>query len=186
MPHFKEAVLVNVLCLIAVWTTTIARPFGLNSQETQSASRLVHIVEDLGQGLGYRVVRGIRIPDQWAEGERQGWLVDHAYLTLFGKDSDNSSIGISGRIGATILTFKDRETAERVLANLKESHSKNIGFKVIRDDMKGYLVDEGNGLYAAVISGGDVLLLEDRSRLQMQTMKAIVDAVAANVLAKSN
>ena len=180
MPHFKEVLLVKVLCLIAfVWTGTIASPLDLNSQQRQSASRLIHLFEDVAQGLGYRSMRGIRIPDQWAEGERQGWLVDHAYLTLFGKDSDNSCLGITGRIGATILTFKDRETAERQVAKIKEYHSGNIGFKVIRDDMEGYLLDEGNGLYSAVISGGDVLLLEDRSRLQAQMVKAIADAVAA-------
>jgi len=47
---------------------------------------------------------------------------------------------------------------------------------VIRENPEGYLVEEGNGLYAAVISGGDVLLLEDRSRLQEQTIEAIADA----------
>src|SRR6266480_5218524 len=176
MPHLKEDLLAIMLCLTAfVWTGTIAKPLGLNSQQTQSASRLIHIVEDVAQGLGYRSMRGIRIPDQWSEGERQGWLVDHAYLTLFGKDSDNSCLGIDGRIGATILTFKDRETAERQLVKIREYHSGNIGFKVIREDPQGYLVEEANGCYAAVISGGDVLLLEDRSRLQAQTINAIAD-----------
>ena len=124
------------------------------------------------------MLRNSSIPDQWAEGEKEGWLVDHAYLTLFGKDSDNSCLAVNGRIGATILNFKDPETAERQLAKIKENHAGNIGFKVIRENPEGYLVEEGNGMFAAVISRGDVLLLEDRSRLQEQTIKAIADAVA--------
>jgi hypothetical protein len=179
MTHFKHVVLGHLLCLITfVWTGTIANPLGLNSQPPQSVSGLTHIVEDVAQGLGYRSMRGIRIPDQWAEGERQGWLVDHAYLTLFGKDSDDSCLRINGRIGATILSFKDRETIERQLAKTKENHAGNIGYRVIREDHDGYLVEEVNGLYAAVIAEGDLLLLEDRSRLQKQTIIAIADAVA--------
>jgi hypothetical protein len=178
MPHSKQ-VLVG-LCLIAFMRTgTIANSLGLSSQATQSSSRLTHIVEDVAQGFGYRSIRGIHIPDQWAEEERQGWLVDHAYLTLFGKDSDDSCLGVNGRIGATILTFKDQETAQRQLAKIREYHSGNMGFKVIREDAEGYLVEEVNGLYTAVISGSDVLLLEDRSQVQAQTIKALTDAVAA-------
>jgi hypothetical protein len=180
MPHFKHVLLGHLLCLIAfVWTGTIANPLGLNSQPSPSVSRLTHIVEDVAQGLGYRSWRGVQIHDQWMEAERQGWLIDHAYLTLFGKDSDDSCLGINGRIGATILSFKDRETAERQLAKIKEGHAGNIGFRVTRENPEGYLLEEGNGLYAAVISGGDVLLLEDRSRMQAKTIKAIADAVVA-------
>jgi len=177
MPHSKQVLLGQVLCLIAfVWTGTIANPLGLNSEPTQSASRLTQIVEDVAQGFGYRSMRGVRIPDQWAEGEKEGWLVDHAYLTLFGRDSDNSCLARNGRIEATILNFKDPETAERQLAKIKENHAGNIGFKVIREDPQGYLVEEANGCYAAVISGRCVLLLEDRSRLQEQPIEAIADA----------
>src|ERR1700730_8483968 len=179
MPRFKHVLLGNLACLIAfVWTGTIAKPLGLSSQAPQSVSRLTQIVEEVAQGLGYRSMSGIRTPDQWAEGERQGWLVDHAYLTLFDKDSDDSCLGIKGRIGATILSFKDRETIERQIAKLKENHAGNMGYRVIREDHEGYLVEEVNGFYAAVIAEGDVLLLEDRSRLQKQTIIAIADAVA--------
>jgi len=161
-----------------VWTGTIANPLRSSSQPIQSASRLAHIVEDVAQGLGYRSMRGTLIHDPWAEGEKEGWLVDHTNMTLFGKGSDNSCVSIADRIGATILAFKNAETAERHLVKIKEAHSGNIGFKVIREDHYGYLVKEGNGWYAAVIAGGDVLLLEDRTRMQAETIKAIADAVS--------
>lgn len=35
-----------------------------------------------------------------------------------------------------------------------------------------FLIQEGNGLYAAVIMGADVLLLEDRSRMQRKPIEA--------------
>jgi hypothetical protein len=95
MPHFKEVLLAMVLCLIAfVWTGTIASPLGLNSQQPQSASRLIHIVEDVAQGLGYRSMRGTRIPDQWSEGERQGWA-------LGGRDTEKRMHRFVGFIGGS-------------------------------------------------------------------------------------
>jgi hypothetical protein len=179
MQHSERIPWWRVLCLIALFGTGISgNPLYPGAKPTQSASRLTHIVEDVAQGFGYRSMRGTRIPDQWVEGETQGWLVDHSYLTLFGKDSDNSCVGINGRIGVTVLTFKSAEIAELQLTKIKDDHSGNMGFKVLREDREGYLVEEINGLYAAVIAGGDVLLLEDRSRLQMQTIKAIADGVA--------
>jgi hypothetical protein len=177
--YSKHAPLGLVPCLMAlVGTDTRANPLRLGSQPIQSNSRLTHILEDVAQVLGYRPMRGTRISNQWAEAERDGWLLDHTYMTLFGKESDNSCVGIEGRIEATVLTFKNAETAERYVAKIKEVHSRNIGFKVIRENDYGYLLKEGNGSYAAVISGGDVLLLEDRSRLQTETIKAIADAVS--------
>ena len=179
MQHFKQAFWGYMFCLIVFGGTgAIANPPSrLDTQPEQGVSRLTYILEDVAEELGYRSMRGIRIPDQWAEGEKQGWLVDHAFTTLFGKDSDNSCLSMNGRIEATILSFKDREMAERQLATIKQNHAKNIGFKVIREDHEGYLVEEGNGLYAAVISKADVLLLEDRSRMQGQTIEAMANAV---------
>jgi len=178
MQPFKH-ILVGLLLIAFMVTSTIANSSGLNSQATQSSSRLANIVYDVAERFGYRALRGIQVPDQWTEEESQGWLVDHAHLTLFGKDSDNSCLGINGRIGITILTFKDQETALRQLAKMREYHSGNMGFKVIREDAQGYFVKEVNGLYAAVISGSDVLLLEDRSRMQAEPIKAIIEAAAA-------
>jgi len=171
---FRYVFYLNVL----VWTGAIANPSPLISQLIQSTARITHNVEDVAQDLGYRSMRGTRISDEWAEAEKQGWLVDHAYLTLFGPDSDNSHLGINGRVEVTILAFKDEEISKRELAKIEAAHAGNIGFKVIREGRDGYLIEEGNGLYAAVIDGADLLLLEDRSRLQRRTIAAIADAVA--------
>jgi hypothetical protein len=167
-----------VALLIFVWQGTICNPSILITQPNQRISRITHSVKDVAKQLGYRLMPGSRVPDEWAEAERQGRLVDHAYLTLFGPDSDNSHLGIDGRIGVTILAFKSKEISAREVARIKGAHTRNIGFKLIREGRGGYLIEDVNGLYASLIDGAVVLLLEDRSRLQRKTIDAIADAVA--------
>jgi hypothetical protein len=179
MQHLKPVKVLQVLFLITLlWTGTIGNPVHQSPQPKPDASRLSHIVEDVAQALGYRSMRGTPITDQWAEGEKQGWLVDSAHITLFEKDSDDSCVGIDGRIGVTILAFKDAKMAERHIAMIKQKHSRNIGFEVIQEGRRGYLIKEVNGSYAVLLAGGDVLILEDRSRRQTKMIKAIADEVA--------
>ena len=179
MQHAQRLLFGYVFYLnVLVWTGAITNPSPSIAQPIQSTARLAHKVEDVAQDLGYRSMRGTRIPDEWVDAEKQGWLVDHAFLTLFGPDSDNSHLGINGRIGVTILAFKNEEISKREFAKIRAAHAGNIGFKVIRESREGYLIEEVNGLYAAVIDGADLLLLEDRSRLQQRTIAAIADAVA--------
>ncbi len=143
----------------------------------QDVSRLAHVVEDVARGLGYRSMRGVQIPDQWADSERRKGLVDHTYMTLFGKESDDSCLDIRGRIGVTILLFKDAETARWRLAQTKDDHVGNIGVKVIKSDDRGYLLEEVNGSYAGMIKGALVVLLEDRSSAQGPIIKTIEESV---------
>lgn len=161
-----------------VWTEVLAISPRLIAQLTQRVSHITNSVRDVAEGLGYRSIAVNRIPDKWAEASKQGEVVDYAYLTLFGPDSDNSHLGINGRIGVTILAFRNEAIAEREIAKLKALHSGNIGFKSIREGREGYLIEEVNGLYAALIDGADVLLVEDRSRMQRKTIDAITESIA--------
>jgi len=124
---------------------------------------------------------GNQIPDQWVDARQQGELDDYAYLTLFGADSDNSSTSIKGRIGVTVLAFKNEQISTRKLLELKAQHGANMGFKVISERSDGFLIEEVNGLYAAIKMGADVLLLEDRSRMQRKTIETLAESVAKNV-----
>jgi hypothetical protein len=103
--------------------------------QPQDVSLLSYVIEDGAQGLGYRLVRGVQIPDPWADGEKQKWLIDHRYITLFGKDSDDSCLDMRERIGVTILLFKDTETARWRLTQTKDDHVGNIGVKVIKSEI---------------------------------------------------
>jgi len=160
-----------------VWTEALAISSPLIAQLTQRVSHITNSVRDAAEGLGYRSVASNSIPDKWAEARQQGELIDYAYLTLFGPDSDNSHLGMNGRISVTVLAFKSEEIAKRELAKLKAQHCDNIGFKLIREGNEGLLIEEGNGLYAAVIIGADVLLLEDRSRMQRKPIEAITESI---------
>jgi hypothetical protein len=179
MRHIKWTVFSFVVYLsLFVWTEALVISSPSIAQLTQRVSRITDAVRDVSEGLGYRATAGNLIPDKWAEARRQGELVDYAYLTLFGPDSDNSHLGINGRIGVTVLAFNNEEMAERQLAKIKVMHSGNIGFMLIREDREGYLIEEGNGLYATVIVGADLLLLEDRSRMQRKAIDTIAQAIA--------
>jgi hypothetical protein len=140
-------------------------------------SHLAHVVEDAAHGVGYRSMHGAQIPDPWADGEKQKWLIDHTYITLFGKESDDSCLSIKGRIGVTILLFKDAETARQHLTLIKDGHLGNIGANVTKSDDWGYLLEEVNGSYAGIIAGAQVVLLEDRSRAQGPVIKTIAERV---------
>jgi hypothetical protein len=168
----------GVYLSLFVLTQALAISSPVVVQITQRVSRITDCVRDASEGLGYRSMTGNQIPDKWAEARKQGELVDYAYLTLFGPDSDNSHLGINGRIGVTVLAFKDEEIARGELAKMKALHGGNIGFKLIREGREGYLIEEGNGLYATVIVGADLLLLEDRSRMQRKAIDAIAEAIA--------
>ena len=178
MRHTKWTIFPYVVYLsLFVWTEAFAISSPLIAQLTQRVSHIANSVRDAAEGLGYRSIAGNRIPDKWAEARQQGKLVDYAYLTLFGPDSDNSHLGIDSRISVTVLAFKNEEIANRELAKLKAQHGDNIGFKLIREGSEGLLIEEGNGLYAAVIIGADVLLLEDRSRMQRKPIEAITESI---------
>lgn len=178
MRHTNWTIFAYVVYLsLFAWTDAFAISSPVIAQLTQRVSHITNSVRDAAEGLGYRSVAGNRIPDKWAEAKQQGELVDCAYLTLFGPDSDNSHLGMNGRISVTVLAFKDEEIAKRELAKLKAQHGNNIGFKLIREDSDGLLIEEVNGLYAAVIMGADVLLLEDRSRMQRKAIDAITESI---------
>ncbi len=178
MQHNKLTIFPCVVYLsLFVWTEAFAISSPLMAQLTPRVSHITNSVRDAAEGLGYRSLAGNRIPDEWAEARQQGELADYAYLTLFGPDSDNSHLGIKGRINVTALAFKSEEIARRELAKLKAQHGDNMGFKLIREGNEGFVIEEVNGLYAAVITGADVLLLEDRSRMQRKQIEAIKDSI---------
>ena len=178
MRHTKCTIFPYVVYLtLFVWTEAFAISSPLIVQLTQRVSHITNSVRNAAEGLGYRSIAGNRIPDKWAKARQQGELVDYAYLTLFGPDSDNSHLSVNGRISATVLAFKNEEIAKRELAKLKAQHSDNIGFKLIREGPEGLIIEEGNGLYAAVIMGADILLLEDRSRMQRKPIEAITESI---------
>lgn len=150
-------------------------------QLTERVSHLTNKVRDAAEELHYRSMAANQTPDKWVDEKQQGELVDYAYLTLFGADSDNSSLSINGRIGVTVLAFRNEEISKRKLLELKAQHRANIGFKVITERSDGFLIEEVNGLYGAINMGADVLLLEDRSRMQRQTIETLAESVAKNV-----
>lgn len=178
MQHNKLTIFPCVVYLsLFVWTEAFAISSPLMAQLRPRVSHITNSVRDAAEGLGYRSLAGNRTPDEWAEARRQGELADYAYLTLFGPDSDNSHLGITGRINVTVLAFKSEQIAKRELAKLKAEHGDNIGFKLIREDNEGFVIEELNGLYTAAITGADVLLLEDRSRMQRKQIEAINDSI---------
>jgi hypothetical protein len=104
MRHTKWTVFPYVVYLsLFVWTASFAISSPLIAQLTQRVSHITNSVRDTAEALGYRFIAGNSIPDKWAEARQQGELVDYAYLTLFGPDSDNSHLGMNGRISVTVL-----------------------------------------------------------------------------------
>ena len=180
MKSFKHIDSLLVVCLLSIaFGDTIAKASqsGQSSERAQPASRLAHMVEEAARRLGYRSMRGVRVPDQWAEGDNRDLVVDHLYTTLFGKDSDDSCLGTKGRIGVTILVFNDAETARQHLTQTKTYHLGNLGVKMIKSDDQGYLLEEVNGFYAATIAGAKLVLLEDHSRAQRRIIKTLAATV---------
>ena len=175
--HLKTLLVVCLLSSTSGDTIAKAAQFGKSSEPPKPASRLAHVVEETARTLGYRSMRGVRVPDQWAEGEKRDLVVDHVYTTLFGKDSDDSCLGTKGRIGVTILVFNDAETARQHLTQTKTYHLGNLGVKMIKSDDQGYLLEEVNGFYAATIAGAKLVLLEDHSRAQRRIIKTLAATV---------
>ena len=171
--HLKTLLVVCLLSSTSGDTIAKAAQFGKSSEPPQQASRLAHVVEEAARSLGYRSMRGVRVPDQWAEGDNRDLVVDHLYTTLFGKDSDDSCLGTKGRIGVTILVFNNAETARQQLAQTRKYHLGNLGVKIIKSDDRGFLLEEVNGLYAATIAGSQLVLLEDHSRAQTRIIKTL-------------
>jgi len=111
--------------------------------------RVAKVLEKSADTLGYETVRGYRPSDEWEAEEKKNLLENHAYYTLFGKDSDDSCLSTNGRISVTILVFKDAEFARRQVDEMKKYHSGNMGVKVTKSDETGYFLEEVNGFYAA-------------------------------------
>lgn len=84
---------------------------------------------------------------------------------------------MNGRITVTVLAFANAALAENELAKLKAHHGGNVGFKLIREGGDDLLIEEVNGLYAAVIVGADLVLIEDRSRMQRKQIDAITESI---------
>ena len=182
MRYNKSTIIWRVVCLsFLVCIKCFAISLPSIPQLTERVSHLTNKVRDAAEELHYRSMAGNQIPDQWVAARQQGELVDYAYLTLFGADSDNSSTSIKGRIGVTVLAFKNEEISKRKLLELKAQHGANMGFKVISERSEGFLIEDVNGVYAAIKMGADVLLLEDRSRMQRKTIETLSESVAKNV-----
>lgn len=140
--------------------------------------QVAKVLEKSATALGYEAVKGYRPSDEWEAEEKKVLLENHAYYTLFGKDSDDSCLSTNGRIGVTILIFKDAEFARRQVDEMKKYHSGNMGVRVTKSDETSYFLEEVNGFYAAVIQGTKVIFFEDRSRAQAEVIKSLVESVA--------
>ncbi len=151
-------------------------------QTTESSvselQRVAKVLEKSATVLGYKTVRGYRPTDEWEAEEKKVLIENHAYYTLFGEDSDGSCLSTNGRIGVTILIFKDTELARRQVDEMKKHHLGNMGVKVTKSDETGYFLEEVNGFYAAVIQDTRAIFFEDRSRAQIDVVKSLIESVA--------
>jgi hypothetical protein len=153
--------------------------FGQTSETSVSElHRVANVLEKSATVLGYETLRGYLSTDEWETEEKKALIEDHAYYTLSGKDSDGSCLSTDGRIGVTILIFKNDELARRQVIEAKKYHSGNIGFEVTRSDDTGYFLKEVNGFYAAVIQDTRVVFFEDRSRAQADILKSLIGSFA--------
>ncbi len=174
--RFTRNILITICLCLSVFAESA---LGKNIDEVSpEIKRVVEIIEQSANNLGYKAVRGYRPSDEWEAEEKKDLLESHAYYTLYGKDSDDSCTSSKGRIGVTILIFKDGEIARRHVAQMKEYHSGNIGIKIIKSDENGYYLEEVNGFYAAVIKGSKVVFFEDRSRAQREIVESLSEALA--------
>lgn len=166
--------IVACLCLSAF----VGISSGRIGDSTSAVASISKIIEKAAGDLGYRAMRGSRPSDEWEEEGKKNLLENHAYYTLFAKDSDDSCVTVDGRIGVTILIFKDEELARRHVAQRKKYHLGNIGAKILGSNADGFFLREGNGFYAVVIRGAKVILFEDRSHDQGNVIKSLSETLA--------
>ena len=148
------------------------------AQSSPEGSHVAIMIEKASKPFGYELIRGYPVADEWEAEGTKNLLENHAYYTLFGKDSDASCVGIEGRIGVTVLLFKNADIARRQIALRKEYHQGNMFVEMIRSNEDGFLLKEINGIYAAVIQGSRVILFEDRSAAQSSVIKSLADILA--------
>lgn len=171
----KYTLIVTCLCLLISSVDVV----GKHNEETSSeVSQVAKTIEKASKPFGYELIRGYPTADEWEADEWKNLLDSHAYYTLFGKDSDDSCLSITGRIGVTVLLFKEAEIARRQIAQRKEHHQGNMAVKIIRSSEDGFLLEDFNGFYAAVVRGPKVILFEDRSGAQREVIKSVVDILA--------
>ena len=160
----------GIFILSSFWQVQLANGEGLSPK----IIRLVDIIEITTRSLGYRSMRGYKVPDEWDIGDKKNLITEHAYYTLFGKDSDNTCLNQKGRIGITVLVFNDSEIAQQQVAQMKATHLGNIGAKVMQADENGYLIWEVNGWFAVIKIGEKLVLLEDTTRAQGKIIDEII------------
>ena len=149
------------------------------SNEAISAEvrQIAKALEKASKPFGYELTRSYHLSDEWEAEGRKNLLASHAYYTLFGKDSDGSCLNMTGRIGVTVLQFKDGEMARRHISERKEYHQGNMFFELTRANEDGFLGEEANGFYGAVIRGSKVILFEDRTGVQRKFIKSVSDTL---------
>ncbi len=172
----KHTVIVGCLWLLLSAGNVVGRQS--NEAISGEVSQIAKVIEKASKPFGYELIRGYRPSDEWEAEGRKNLLDSHAYYTLFGKDSDDSCLSMTGRIGVTVLLFKDADIARRHIAQRKEHHQGNMFFEFTRSNEDGFLLEEFNGFYAAVISGSKVILFEDRSGEQREVIKSVADTLA--------
>jgi hypothetical protein len=150
----------------------------MNEPTSSEVSHIAVTIEKAAKPFGYELTGVSRIPDEWEVVERENILVSHAYYTLIGKDSDDSCLSTKGRIGVTVLLFKDAETARRHLALRMEYHQGNMGVEIMSSSENGFLLKEVNGFYGAVIRDSRLVLFEDRSRDQRRVIESVAETLA--------
>jgi len=95
--------IVTCFCLLVFGGDALGQATESSVSELQ---RVAKVLEKSATVVGYETVRGYRPSDEWEAEEKKVLLENHAYYTLFGKDSDGSCLSTNGRIGVTILIFK--------------------------------------------------------------------------------
>ncbi len=175
----KRAINYIVICYVSVFLSAhIAKGDVLLPEIT----RLVGIVETTTGAFGYRSMRGYQVPDEWEVADKKALISGHAYFTLFGKNSDNSCLNMTGRISITILNFKTQELARRHIEQTKTFHLGNLGGAINQADVNGYLIWEVNGWYAAIKIGETVVLIEDGTMEQKKIVEAMLSQLKKEII----
>ncbi len=167
--------IVTCFCLFVFAGSSLGQT---NESSVSELQRVAKVLEKSAIALGYEAVKSYRPSDEWEAEEKKVLVENHAYYTLFGKDFDDSCLSTNGRIGVTILIFKDAELARRQVDEMEKYHSGNMGVKVTKSDETGYFLEEVNGFYAAVVQDTKVIFFEDRSRAQADVIKSLGESVA--------
>lgn len=170
--------IIACFCLLVFAGDSLGQPTASTVSDLQHVAK---VIEKSAIVLGYKIVRSYRPTDEWEAEEKKVLIENHAYYTLSGEDSDGSCLSTNGRIGVTILIFKDTELARRQVEEMKKYHSGNMGVKVTKSDETGYFLEEVNGFYGAVVQDTKVIFFEDRSRAQAGVIKSLVEFVAKGV-----